>query len=192
MVTGKTDQEHVANLKKVLEKLQTAGFRLKFEKCQFFQSEVRYLGHIIDKNGLRPQPDKLKAIVDMPLPQNPKELRSFLGMVNYYEKFTPGLASKCAILNDLLHKNAKWGWTKQHTDTVEVIKTALTLTETLTHYDQDLPLSLACDASSVGVGAVIFHTFPGGKEKPIAYASRKLSQAERNYHMPRYRKKHWR
>jgi len=107
VVTGKTDQEHVANLKKVLEKLQTAGFRLKFEKCQFFQSEVRYLGHIIDKNGLRPQPDKLKAIVDMPLPQNPKELRSFLGMVNYYEKFTPGLASKCAILNDLLHKNAK-------------------------------------------------------------------------------------
>ena len=106
---------------------------------------------------------------------------SFLGMVNYYEKFIPGLVSKCAILNDLLHKNAKWDWTKQHTDTVQVIKTVLTSTETLTHYDQNLPLSLACDASSVGVGAVIFHTFPDGKEKPIAYASRKLSQAERNY-----------
>ena len=78
VVTGKTDQEHVTNLKKALETLKTAGFRLKMEKCQFFQTEVRYLGHIIDKNGIQPQPDKLKAIVDMPLPQNPKELRSFL------------------------------------------------------------------------------------------------------------------
>ena len=91
----------------------------------------------------------------MPFPQNPKEFCSFLGMVNYYDKFTPGLASKCAVLNDLLHKDAKWKWSKQHSMAVEVIKTALTSTETLTHYDQDLPLSLACDASTVGVGAVI-------------------------------------
>ena len=181
VVTGKTDQEHIANLKKALDRLKTAGFRLKLEKCEFFQAEVRYLGHIIDKSGIRPQPDKLKAIVDMPFPQNAKELRSFLGMVNYYDKFTPGLASKCAVLNDLLHKDAKWKWSKQHSKAVEVIKTALTSTETLTHYDQDLPLSLACDASTVGVGAVIFHTFPDGKERPIAYASRKLSKAEKNY-----------
>ena len=93
VVTGKTDQEHIINLKKALERLKTAGFRLKMKKCQFFQTEVRYLGHIIDKNGIRPQPDKLKAIVDMSLPQNPKELSSFLGMVNCYDKFTPGLAS---------------------------------------------------------------------------------------------------
>ena len=188
VVTGKTDQEHIANLKKALDRLKTAGFRLKMEKCEFFQAEVRYLGHIIDKSGIRPQPDKLKAIVDMPFPQNPKELCSILGMVNYYDKFTPGLASKCAILNDLLHKDAKWKWSERHSKAVEVIKTALTSTETLTHYDQDLSLSLACDASSVGVGAVIFHTFPDRTEKPIAYASRKLSQAEKTMH--RYRKKH--
>ena len=101
-------------------------------------------------------------------------------MVNYYDKFTSGLASKCAILNNLLHKNAKWNWTKQHSKAVEVITIALTSTETMTHYDRDLPLSLACDASSVGVGAVIFHTFPDRKERPIAYASRKLLQAEKN------------
>lgn len=117
----------------------------------------------------------------MPLPQNPKELHSFLGMVNYYDKFTPGLASKCAILNDLLHKDTKWNWSKQHSQAVKVIKTALTSPETLTHYDQDLLLNLACDASSVGVSCVIFHTYPEGKERPIAYASRKLSQAEKNY-----------
>ena len=122
VVTGKTDQEHITNLKKALERLKTAGFRLKMEKCQFFQTEVRYLGHIIDKNGIRPQPNKLRVIVDMPLPQNPKELRSFLAWSISYDKSTPGLASKCAILNDLLHKDVKWDWTKQHSQAVEVIK----------------------------------------------------------------------
>ena len=63
------------------------------DKCKFFQSEIQYLGHTIDKEGIRPQPEKLKAIVNMPNPKNQKELRSFLGMVNYYIKFTPGLAS---------------------------------------------------------------------------------------------------
>ena len=99
-------------------------------------------------------------------------------MVKYYDKFTPGLASKCAVLNDLLCKDAKWKWSKQHSKAVEVIKTALTSTETLT---QELPLSLACHTSTVIVGAVIFHTFPDGKERPIAYASRKLLKAEKNY-----------
>ena len=99
-------------------------------------------------------------------------------MVKYYDKFTPGLASKCAVLNDLLCKDAKWKWSKQHSKAVEVIKTALTSTETLT---QELPLNLACNTSTVIVGAVIFHTFPDGKERPIAYASRKLLKAEKNY-----------
>ena len=86
------------------------------------------------------------------------------------------------VLNDLLHKDVKWDWTKNILRQWKlVIKTALTSTETLSHYDQQLPLSLACDASSVGVGAVIFHTLPNGQEKPIAYAPRKLTHAERNY-----------
>ena len=111
----------------------------------------------------------------------PKELRSFLGMVNYYDCFTPGLASKCACLNGLLHKDAKWKWTKKHSQAVRVIKLSLTSTESLSHYDPQLPVSLACDASSVGVGAVIFHTLPNGTEKVVAYASRMLSPAEKKH-----------
>ena len=87
IVTGKTDQEHTTNLQKALERLKAAGFHLKREKCKFFQSQVQYLGHIIDKESIRPVPEKIKAIVDMPKPKNPKELRSFLGMVNYYDCF---------------------------------------------------------------------------------------------------------
>ena len=181
IVTGKTDQEHISNLQKALKRLKTAGFHLKKEKCKFFQSQVQYLGHIIDKDGIRPVPEKIKAIVDMPEPNNPKELRSFLGMVNYYDRFTPGLASKCACLNDLLHKDAKWKWTKLHSQAVNAIKLSLTSTESLSHYNPHLPVSLACDASSVGVGAVIFHTLADGSEKVVAYASRKLSPAEKKY-----------
>ena len=159
--------------------MKTAGFRLKINKCQFFQPEVQYFGHIIDIDEIRPQPEKLKPIVEMPNPNNQKELHSFLGMLNYYDRFTPGLASKCTNLNDLLHKKAAWQWDKHHAASVQKIKTALTSTEALAHYDPSLPLNLFCDASSVCVGAVIFHTLPDSTEKVIAYASRKLSQAEK-------------
>ena len=122
----------------------------------------------------------------MPFPQNQAELRSFLGMVNYYDRFTPGLATKCAVLNELLHKDAQWCWTTGHSQTVKNIKEVLTSSTTLSHYDPDLPLSIACDASQVGIDAVLYHTFSDGSEKPIAYASRKLKGT-----MLKYRKKHY-
>ena len=102
-------------------------------------------------------------------------------MVNYYDCFTPGLATKCAVLNDLLHKESTWCWTAEHSQAVDAIKEALTSLTTLSHYNPTLPLSIACDASQVGIGAVLLHTLPGNVEKPIAYASRKLSKAEKNY-----------
>ena len=111
----------------------------------------------------------------MPEPQNQSEIRSFLGMVQYYDRFVPGLATNCAVLNNLLQKNSKWDWTSEHTGAIDTVKASLTSADTLTHYDPSLPLSLACNASPVGIGAVIFHTFPGGTEKPVTYASRKLT-----------------
>ena len=137
-----------------------------------------YLRHMINKDRIRPQVDKVEAIKKMPMPNNPKELRSFLGMINYYDRFLPGLATKCACLNDLLHKDKE---TDKHLEAVEVVKETLSSVDTLTHYDPKLPLTLACGASPVGVGAVLSHIYPDGKEKPIAYASHKLTKAEKNY-----------
>ena len=102
VVTGKSDEEHLSNLQKTLDRLRMAGFHLKMKKCKFFQSEIQYLGHVIDKDRIRHLPEKLRAIVEMPNPTNQKELCSFLSMVKYYDKFTPNLASKC----DLLHQDA--------------------------------------------------------------------------------------
>jgi len=99
----------------------------------------------------------------MPEPNNPQELRSFLGIVNYYDCFTPGLASKFACLNNLLHKDAKWKWTKKHSQALRnAIKLSLTSTESLSHYDSQLPVSLPCKVSFFGVGTVIFHTLRDG------------------------------
>ena len=181
IVTGATEKEHLTNLQLTLSKLKESGFRLRMDKCKFFQDTVEYLGHIIDNQGIHPQPAKLDAIANMPYPKNIAELRSFLGMVNYYDRFTPGLATKCAVLNDLLHKGSTWCWTSEHSQAVDAIKEALTSSTTLSHYDPKLPLSIACDASQVGIGAVLFHTLPDNVEKPIAYASRKLGKAEKNY-----------
>ena len=181
IVTGTTEKEHLTNLQLILSKLKDSGFRLRMDKCKFFQDAVEYLGHIIDNQGIHPQPAKIDAIANMPYPKNIAELRSFLGMVNYYDRFTPGLATRCAILNDLLHKESTWCWTVEHSQAVDTIKEALTSSTTLSHYDPKLPLSIACDASQVGIGAVLFHTLPDNVEKPIAYASRKLSKAEKNY-----------
>ena len=101
-------------------------------------------------------------------------------VLSYYNHFTPGLDTKCAVLlNDLLQKASTWCWTAEHSQAVDAIKEVLTSSTILLHYDPNLPLSVACDASQAGVEAVLFHTLPGDVEKPIAYASRKLSKAEK-------------
>ena len=122
IVIGKTETDHLTNLQRILERLKESGFRLRKSKCSFFQSSVVYLGHVIDKDGIRPLTNKVEAILKMPLPEDPKQLRSFLGMVNYYDKFLPGLATKCACLNYLLHKDKKWYWTEEHSNAVDAIK----------------------------------------------------------------------
>ena len=122
----------------------------------------------MDKEGVRPHPHKIKAITEMPEPKNQAELRSFQGMVNYYDCFVPSLATTCAALNSLLQKNTQWNWTSQHVEAVTAVKKLLTSADMLSHYDPSVPINLSCDASPVGIGAVIFHTFDG-TEKPIDY-----------------------
>ena len=87
LITGRTDEEHLENMEKVLQRLQQYRLRLKKEKCFFLQPSVEYLGYIIDAEGLHATPQKIEAIVNAPQPRNVQELRSFLGLVNYYGKF---------------------------------------------------------------------------------------------------------
>ena len=146
-----------------------------------FNAAVEYLGHQIDASGIHTMPDKIDAVVNAPPPQNVSELRSFLGLVNYYGKFVPNLSTLLHPLNHLLKADVKWRWTPACAQAFSRAKAELASARVLTHYDPQLPLNMAADASAYGVGAVLSHTFPDGSERPIAFASRSLTPSERNY-----------
>ena len=136
---------------------------------------MEYLGHHIAT------PEKLDAIANAPPPSNVQELRSFLGMVNYYGKFIPNLSTILAPLNALLPKDSSWRWSQASQSSFDACKKALMSSTVLAHYDVNLPIKVAADASAYGIGAVLSHMNPDGSERPVAFASRTLTSSERNY-----------
>jgi len=181
LITGTNEEEHLYNLEEVLKRLSQYGIRVKQDKCAFFKETVEYLGHKISSEGLHTAPKKVEAIQAAPTPKNTQELRSFLGLLHYYRKFIPELASLVHSLNRLLQAGSMWRWTEECQQTFALAKKKLTSATVLAHYNPKYPLRLAADASSYGLGAVISHVFPSGVERPIAYASRTLTASERNY-----------
>ena len=181
LVTGSDDAAHLSHLAEVLQRLEKHGVRMKKSKCKFMETAVEYLGHRVDAEGLHTTTEKLEAITKAPAPKNVRELRSFLGLLNYYGKFLPNLATLLHPLNRLLQKDRKWKWSAECDQAFQSAKDALTSSKVLVHYDPALPLKLAADASAYGVGAVISHVLSDGTERPIAFASRTLSPSETNY-----------
>ena len=181
LITGESEAQHLKNLEEVLCRLQENGLRLHKSKCHFFQRSVEYLGHHIDAEGIHTSDRKIKAILQARAPQNMSELRSFLGLINYYSKFILNLSSLLHPLHQLLQAGAPWKWSKDCQQTFEEAKSKLVCAPVLTHYNLDLPLHMAGDASQYGIGAVISHFMPDGSKRPIAYSSRTLSPSERQY-----------
>ena len=181
LVTGKTEEEHLKSLEEVLKRLLEAGLRLRREKCVFMQDSVTYLGYRIDSQGLHPIAEKVDSIKKAPSPSNVNQLKSYLGLLSYYGRFIPNMTNTLFPLYRLLKKDVRWRWTNTEEEAFETSKRLLTSTQVLTHFDPNLELVLSCDASSYGVGAVLAHKFPDGSEKPVAYASRTLTQAEKGY-----------
>lgn len=179
--TGMTRGEHINNLKALLSRLREVGLRIKLDKCVFMQDSITYVGFVIDKHGLHPDENKIKAIVDAPRPKDVTQLKSFLGMVNYYAKFISNLSSILYPLHMLLRKNAEWIWSSDCDDSFNKVKKAISGSKVLVHYNPELPLVLAVDSSSYGIGSVLSHRYPNGEERPICFASRTLNSAERAY-----------
>lgn len=181
LVTGKNETEHLRNLEEVLKRLQQNGLRVKPEKCKFLQPSVEYLGHRIDASGVHTTMKKVEAIKRAPTPQDVQQLRAFLGLLHYYGKFIPNLSSILHPLNQLLKSQSSWKWSQACVKAFQQAKDKLADAPVLAHYDATKKLKLATDASSYGIGAVISHTYDDGSERPIAYASRTLSNAEKHY-----------
>ena len=175
LVAGATEEEHLKRLEDVLTRLERAGLRAQKSKCQFMKSSVTFPGHRVDADGLHPLAEKVEAVVKAPTPRNLKELKSFLGLLSYYSKFLPNLSSVLAPLYGLLCKDARWKWSVEEEKAFQCSKELLTSSSLLVHFDPTLPLILACDASEVGIGAVLAHRMPDGAERPIGYVSRSLT-----------------
>ena len=168
-----TEEKHLKTLDRVFDRLKKAGLRVRRDECEFMIDSVTYLGHQIDPDGLHPLSDKVQAVK--------AELKAYLGLLTYYGKFLPDLSTVLAPLYKLLRKDTRWHWAEEEMQAFQASKDLLTSSCLLVHFDSQLKLILACDASSYGVGAVLAHQMPDGSELPIGYASRKLSKSEKNY-----------
>ena len=180
VVAGADFESHNAALRAVLQRLDEAGLRLNLGKCRFGVESMTYLGLKISGKGVETTDDKTQAIRDAPEPRNVKELRQWLGLVNYYARFLRNLASTLVPLYRLLRREQVWRWTDAERAAFRAAKEMLIEPPVLAHFDPARPVILACDAGPFGVGCVLSQLTRDG-ERPIAFYSRSLSDTETRY-----------
>ena len=181
LVMGETLEDHLHNLKRVLQRLTEAGLKLKPAKCHFLQKKVEYMGHIVSAEGIAPDPRKVDAVRHFPQPDDHKRLRSFLGLASYYRRFIQDFSVVANPLFDLTPKNAPFVWTQLCEEAFGRLKELMTGAPTLAFPDFARAFILETDASGEGLGAVLAQKLDDGAVHPIAYASRTLQPHERNY-----------
>ena len=187
IIFSKNPDEHITRLEGVFENLAKAGLKLKPSKCKFFCSSLKYLGHIVSRDGIATDPKKIKAIRNWPHPKTVTDIRCFTGFKNYYCKFRKGYAKITRKLHELTsgdnakHKNQKVDWNIRCYDSFEALKSICSECPVLAYADYTKPFVLHTDASTTGLGAVLYQKQEDGKERVITYASRTLNRSERNY-----------
>ena len=172
---------HLHRLEEVLKRLRHAGLKLTPKKCELFKTEVRYLGHVVSQHGVATDPDKIKAVSEWKAPESITELRAYLGIVNYYRKYCPDLATMLKPLNKLTAKGQTFDWGEEQQRSFEQSKEALVTAPILGYPDPELQYILDTDASLDGAGSVLSQCQSDGVERVIAYYSKTFSSAERNY-----------
>lgn len=183
LVASRDSQQHLSDLKAVYQRLQENGLIIRPEKCLYGKTEVEFLGHGLDSRGIRPLQEKVKAVREHGLPRTPKQLKTFLGIINYYHRFIPGAAAVMHPLHHISNRKpatAEIKWAKEERDAFEQVKARLADTAVLHHPSTDGQLVLCTDASETGVGAVL-EQWQGDAWVPLAFFSRHLKPAEQRY-----------
>ena len=178
MVYSKTPDEHYEHLELVLAVLKENQFYAKLEKCSFNRPEVKFLGHIVGRDGLKVDSRKVDSVRDWPRPTSVKEVQQFLGLTNYFRKFMKGYSTTAAPLTSLTAKGIDFAatWTDVHTEAFEALKSALCSAPVLILPDFEKPFQIITDASLLGTGGILMQ-----EDHVVAYTSAKFSPAERNY-----------
>ncbi|KAL6416740.1 hypothetical protein ACFW04_013184 [Cataglyphis niger] len=180
IIISKTFDDHLRLLTEVFRRLRDARLRLNPEKCKFCVNQLKYLGHVVDRKGIRTDPEKVSAVENWPEPRTVKQIRQFLGMASWYRRFIANFSTIAAPLTSLTRKNAKWKWGAEETTAFRELKKTLVSAPVLACPDFARRFVLQTDASASGLGAVLTQNFEEG-ERVIAYASRTLNSAEKNY-----------
>ena len=175
LIWGETEEQHDAWLEEVLKRARHRNLKLNQDKSQI---KLSYIGHILSKDGLKPEPKKVEAITNMSSPKTKEDLQRFLGMVTYMylAKFFTILLHTASPLRALLEKDVEWHWSQQQVKSFESLKGLITQAPILKHFDPVKPLQISVDTSSKGMGAVLLQ-----EEHPVAYASKALTSSQQNY-----------
>ena len=173
-------EEHAKKLQTIFERLEQANFKIQPEKCVFVRDTVEYLGHICTPLGIRPDPKKVRAIEEYPVPKTVRDIRSFIGLAGYYRRHVSNFAKFAQPLTNLTKKDVPFIWTSEHQYAFESLKKSLSTEPLLIYPDFSQPFIVACDASTKAIGAVLSQV-RNGEERPVAYCSRQLNAAESKY-----------
>ena len=191
LVVGETYAEFKDNVIRFLDRCVEKDLHLNADKFKLDCDTVTFLGHLLTKDGMKPDPNKVKDIQEWPAPKDIKELQSFLGAVNYLTRFIPHLSALRAPLQDLLKKENEFIWAQTHQLCFDQIKEAVCKDITLKFYDPNLPIFIETDAGQNGIGVVLFQPLDSNftlnennipiKLMPVAFTPKTLISAEHNY-----------
>jgi hypothetical protein len=177
LIYTQSEEEHAELVEWVLRRLQEEGYYAHPEKCEFFQSEVSFLGHVVSEKGVAVQQYKVKSVQEWPTPASRRDVRSFLGLTGYYRKFVPQYSEIALPLTDLTKDNRKFEWTEKEQTAFQQLKDRLTTADVLAHPDPSRQYIINTDASGFAISGVLSQEQADGTVRPVAYWSRKMNGA---------------
>ncbi|CAK1597862.1 unnamed protein product [Parnassius mnemosyne] len=169
------------NIERILIALHKAGFSINADKCSFFKRSIEYLGNVVSNGQIRPSPKKVEALVKAPVPNTAKKVRQFNGLAGYFRKFIPDFSRIMMPLYELTKQGAKWEWNDRHEEARNKIIQCLTSSPVLTIFQEEAPIELYTDASSLGFGAVLVQII-NKRQHAIAFMSMRTTDTESRYH----------
>ena len=181
LIYSKTKAEHLSHLRGVLALLRKNGLYVKLSKCSFMQEETEFLGHVISKDGIHTNAGLVKAIREWPRPSKQKDVQQFIGLAQFYHQYINNFADIALPLTALLGEGVPFSWDEDKERAFAALKDAVSNAPVLRIFDPDLATTVETDASGFAIGAVLFQTDEHGVSRPVAFTSRKLNSAERNY-----------
>lgn len=181
LVVSADFETHLSRLRSVADCLRKANLTINIEKSKFVMREVAYLGYIIGNGCLKTDPDKVQTIEQFPVPSTVRQIRRFLGITGWYRRFIANYSGIAAPITNLLSGKGKFVWTEEAQIAFDQLKRCITTAPVLANPDFSRQLVIQCDASSTGVGCVLYQVQEDGLEHPIAFMSKKLNAAQRNY-----------